>query len=71
MAKQKKIRKASHHSGGETSSRGVMSSLRGGFKNLAGTGKEGPRTRVQRTLDVLIWVAVAAALAYFAYQRFR
>lgn len=47
-----------------------MSSLRGGFRNVArgATGKSSS-PGVQRFWSILMWLAIAAAAAFFAHRR--
>lgn len=45
---------------------GFLSGLRGRMQSVAGTGSKAEvRTKSSRFLDVLLWVAVIAALAFF------
>lgn len=51
---------------------GGLMALRGGFKKVAGTGAAPKaKTPLSRALDLLFWVVMAAALAYFFYARYR
>lgn len=72
MAKKDKKRKQ-QRSGGEDEyqgSGGLLTSMRGGIKSVAGTsGARGPKTGLQRVGDILFWVAVIAVLA-LAFARF-
>jgi len=72
MSKRDKKRKQKQHhdSGGASSGGGVMSSLRGGFQNMAGGKAKGPRTPAQKAWDILFWVLLVAAIAFFFSRRF-
>ena len=50
---------------------GLLSSMRGGFKNAVGTGgesKKGPKTRADQVKDIVIWVVIAALLVLVFYR---
>ncbi len=73
MAKKDKKRKQQQRNGGEDEyqgSGGLLMSMRGGIKNVAGTGgASGPRTGLKRVGDILFWVMIVALLA-LAFSRF-
>lgn len=73
MAKSKNKRKKKQGGGGSSSSGGgSMMSMRSGFKSMLGgkSGKQGPKTPLQKAWDIIFWVLLAAAGGYFIYNRF-
>ena len=72
MPKRDRKKKQQHSEGSSSASSGLMGSLRGGMKSVAGTGKDRPRSRgrTQRIWDVAFWVLVIAALVVFLMRRF-
>ncbi len=72
MAKTKKKRKqhGSSRNASSKSSGGIFSSLRGGMKNMVGTGKKkAPQKKTVSFWDVLFWIA-AGLLGAAALYRF-
>lgn len=56
-----------HHKGGG----GGLMAMRNGFKKVAGTGGQAaPKGALAKTLDIALWIAVAAALGFFLYRRY-
>ncbi len=62
-----KQRKAVSHAadGGAGGASGAMGGLRGLMKAIAGTGSKKPRSGAEKAFDLVLWLAVAAALFYF------
>jgi hypothetical protein len=66
--KRKQHKQSSEYRG----SKGVLTSLRGGFQSVAGTGSSKlSKRKLPRLWDLLFWLFVAAALFFFAYRRLR
>jgi len=67
--KQKKVKKSGGGDDDTSSSGGLLTSMRGGIKNIAGTsGKAAVRTPLQRVGDIVFWVVILAMLALVFYR---
>ena len=54
------------HKGG-----GGLMAMRSGFKKVAGGASDNaPKSNISKAFDILLWVAVAAALGFFLYRRY-
>jgi hypothetical protein len=52
--------------GGSDGAAGTMGGFRRFMKAIAGTGKKkGPKSPVEKAIDVILWVAVIVAIGYF------
>ena len=72
MGRNKKPRKKHYSSQQGTGSGGggSLMSMRHGFRGLVGGGKSKQQGPWQRFFDIVVWVALAAAVAFFIYRRF-
>lgn len=72
MSKKDGKRRKKHAGSGEESGGGgggLLTSMRGGFKSLAGASeKKGPRTTWDKAKDILFWVALIALLGFAFYR---
>ncbi len=71
MSRRDKRKKHQHPHGEDTGNynSGLLGSMRGGLKRAAGQGAPGRKGRAQRALDIILWIAVIAALVYFISRR--
>lgn len=71
MSKKDKKRRKKHPGSGDDGGGGggLLTSMRGGFKSLAGASeKKGPRTGWDRAKDILFWVALIGLLGFAFYR---
>lgn len=63
---------SSSSSSSGSSGGGSMMKLRGGIKGLVGSGKDSgkPKSTLSKIGDVVFWVALVGAIAFFLYSRF-
>ena len=70
--KPKKRKKIGSGGGSAAGSSGTMSGLRNMFKKtanaVAGTDADKKPTTAGRVIDILLWIAVAGAVAYFIFN---
>jgi hypothetical protein len=72
MSKKDKKRKQKRQESDEyTGGGGLLTSMRGGFKSMAGQGGKdaGRRTGLKKAWDVVFWIVIAA-LAGLAFYRY-
>jgi hypothetical protein len=70
--KDKKRKKKRQDSDDYSGGGGLLTSMRGGFKNIAGTGggkASAPKTGLKRAWDIIFWIIIAA-LACLAFYRY-
>lgn len=55
--------------GEESGEVGMLSSMRSGFKNIAGTGQAKQQGTGGKVLNIVVWVLLAAAIVFFLSKR--
>jgi len=68
--RDKKRKKKQQGQGDEYAGVGLLSSMRGGFKNAVGTGDsgKGSKTTAGRIKDIAFWIVIAALLMLVFYR---
>jgi len=68
--KDKKRKKKSQESDEYTGGGGLLTSMRGGFKNIAGQGGKGsgPKSGLKRVWDIVFWIVIAALVGLVFYR---
>ncbi|MBI5542315.1 MAG: hypothetical protein HY901_00375 [Deltaproteobacteria bacterium] len=68
--KKRKQKKQQQQGSDEYSGVGLLSSMRGGFKNVVGTGpgQQGPKNAANRIKDLVFWALIIAVLMLLFYR---